>query len=310
MSGESFLSPVFTSVAWQDEFERVSEYLRRPSSCSIAPGTVSGDNSAVMGRDGWHYIHQGSNQWLLQARGQLFLRSEVLKAWCALLASRDSWLKSRGARYAHIFVPEKIVVLPEHHLEGDEISPERPVVQITQNSPVEILYPVDALRKAQSSAPIWYRSNSHWNWHGAYVAASILWRHLGFVEGQVRPILRRALREHDLAVKWPNCVREIFHELDVRALLTFSNDAKIQGHVGRIRQWRNVDAPNSVRVLIFGDSYAYDHNFAAWFVQQCSEVVCVWYSGIEGNIVELVKPDIVVTQMAERYAAQIPVDRL
>jgi hypothetical protein len=81
-------------------------------------------------------------------------------------------------------------------------------------------------------------------------------------------------------------------------------------HVGSIVQFAN-SRPNSARrVLLFGDSFSEyrPHFLTGLFADTFAELMFVWSSNIDYSIVDSFKPDIVVSEMAERFMARLPAD--
>ena len=83
-----------------------------------------------------------------------------------------------------------------------------------------------------------------------------------------------------------------------------------QGHVGRFKHLHNPAARHDCRVLIFGDSYAYDAHLAAWFALQCRDVWCAWQVGLQQPLIDQLAPDVVIGEMTERFVTRLPVDQL
>ncbi len=279
---------------------------RRP-----ACGATSADGSAIAGRDGWLYLHEGSNGWSDQAGGRARLSADGLALWQQVLDRRRRWFAGRGIRFAQLFVPEKACVYPEPHPDAEPPSRLRPVLQLVPpGSPADLHYPVEALRAGRTLAPTYHRTNSHWTWWGAYLAAAGLFDTFGLrIADAVPPVFETAV-QHDLAVKFDGVPDETWRGVDGSVWRDYTNEAQIAGHQGRLSHFLNPSAPNACRVLIFGDSYTFDHGLAAWFAFHCREVLCLWQTGVSDALVAQTRPDIVVAEMAERFVARVPVDGL
>ncbi len=75
------------------------------------PGTISSDQSAVVGHNGWIYLYKGSNSYYdaYHDSGQTFLAEQ----WIDLIEKREKLLSARGISYVHVIVPNKVSVLPQ-----------------------------------------------------------------------------------------------------------------------------------------------------------------------------------------------------
>ncbi|MFN9451098.1 MAG: alginate O-acetyltransferase AlgX-related protein [Rubrivivax sp.] len=304
---------VFLSLAVRDAMDDLRRAMAQPRPV-LQAGTVSEDGAAIAGRDGWLFLHAGNNQWNEQAAGHLTLTPDGLVLWAALLQQRRQAMAQQGRRYAHLFVPEKSCVYPEWQREPQAPSPQRPVVQLMAHLAAQgvqdVHYPLAALRAGIGLAPTFHRGNSHWTAWGAYLACRALWPRLGIEVSDTPPPLLQRPAQQDLSVKFDNQADENWHELDVGPWLAYTNEAQVPGHQGRFKHLHNPQAQNHCRVLIFGDSYAYDAHLAAWFALQCRDVFCVWQLGVQQTLIDQLSPDVVITEMAERFATRLPVDQL
>lgn len=310
MSGvPAALREVFLAVGLRDQVDDLRRAIAAPRP-PLACGQVSEDGAAIAGRDGWLFLHGGNNQWHEQAAGHFRLTPAGLALWVQLLQRRRETLAAQGRRYAQLFVPEKACVYPELHPDAAPPSAERPLMQLMAAAGPHIHYPVQALRAGKGLAPTFHRGNSHWTAWGAYLACLPLWQQLGIEAGDEAPPLYQRPLQQDLSVKFPGQPDENWHELDVAHLLAFSNESEVHGHVGRFKHLHNPAARNDCRVLIFGDSYAYDAHLAAWFALQCRDVYCAWQVGLQQSLIDQWAPDIVMAEMAERFVTRLPVDQL
>lgn len=301
------LRDLFLAVGLRDQLDDLG---RAPPRDSFPCGTVSTDRSVIVGKDRWLFIHEGTNDWHLQKTGQLTLTPAGIDLWTQLFSRRKAYFERLGVPYAHIYVPEKCCVYPEYRPDEPKLSLHRPICQLMPSLGTEVLYPLDVLQAAKALAPTYYRSNSHWTWFGSYLVASVLWRQLGFEEAEAIPVVSRNPVQQDLAVKFEGLPLENYHELDIARYVVFTNETQVKGHVGRFKYIHNPSAENDLRVLIYGDSYAYDHNFAAWFSHQFRHIFCAWQSSLNCQLIETLRPDAVITQMAERYLVALPKDVL
>ena len=75
--------------------------------------------------------------------------------------------------------------------------------------------------------------------------------------------------------------------------------------------YRNENAPNSQKVALFGDSYCgVDQSLLTGLVAQTfREVHFFWSNSIDYGYITETKPDIVLSELAERFVKRVPDDK-
>lgn len=282
------------------------------------------------GLDGWLFLTGGTNfvTTLYQREGG-HLPDATLLRWRDAIVERARRCHAIGAGYAHLVVPEKLTIYG-HKQAQPLVDPElAPVIRLAKffeggeaaSGWVDLVGPMRAFRDA---ADLYWRTDTHWTPLGCLLSYEILCEALGLqTNGDLpsRPIritgrmmdlgskLTPPVWENILEVDWLQDARRVYANAVVRLLETPEHGGEI--HVGCHARFRNPRAVNACKVLLFGDSFssAGPDLLTALLAETVSDLEFVWSANVDWRLVERVKPDHVITQMAERYMAIPPNDR-
>jgi hypothetical protein len=134
----------------------------------------------TLGRDGWlfYLVRRGSQG----VRPELDFSPEELERWATALEGRQRALAARGAEFLVVFAPNKESIYPD--LLPPELPAARPrsrldvlLARLQAGGVVRVLDLRPVLREARSAGspfrgyPLYYRTDSHWNDLGAWVAS-------------------------------------------------------------------------------------------------------------------------------------------
>ncbi len=265
-------------------------------------------NSIVIGSDGW--LFHKDNLAFEQMSGEKPFSHHDLDRWARLLELRYLWLKAHGAGYVFFVAPEKHVVYAEKLPPEWIISEERPVLQLARHLDEGkylgpgLVYPISALTLRKSELETFWSVGSHWNYFGAY------WGYLDLCEAIGRQVaLPRVLTPEDFQLSPYRHAGDLGVRLEPepvedeqvagltnpQALKVFHNRAYSRGAVAVFEQ-PNKDLP---RAVMFRDSAT------SWLVpflaESFSRLVLVSSTEVYFDLVEAEQPDIVVTEMIERF---------
>lgn len=262
--------------------------------------------SVIIGKDNWlfHRDHEAVEQ----VSGRRRLPDYELRRWRHLLECRHHWLAARGVAYHFFVVPEKHAVYPDKLGEQCVVSEDRPVRQLirefeSRSSPVRIIYPAESLSKARSERDTYLVADTHWNMFGGYVAYRDLCR--AVAERYAIPVVEPTRLDYfqlafdgDLGTRLEpevQCEGLYFHVRDPRGRKVGENHVFTRGSA---LAFENED-DTLPKLVLFRDS------FANWWLpllaESFSRVVVVSTMEMYFELVESERPDVVVTQMAERY---------
>ena len=295
------------------------------------PGSRSDSPADVLtGEDGWLFLWGGSNEVHRYYTTPDHFTPEDAQAWVALLESRAARLSASGIAYRHLTVPDKISVLPDKipvplpHFDG------HPVRRLDAHlTGVALHVPVlDGLRAlAASGVAPFYQTDSHWTHEGCLVAYRALCESLGTVPRDFsdRKAGSGRLMSMDLGSKLDPPRQEHARFVPVlrdavrvhaNAQVRYNEETGLrtgQPHfVGCYLHLRN-DTPRArpERVVLFGDSFAEfrPHLLTAMLAETFREVHFVWSTSLDLDLIADLRPDIVVTEIAERFVGRLPDDQ-
>lgn len=287
-------------------------------------------NEVHEGLDGWLFLTGGSNQVIRLFTDPAFLSDAHVREWAKLLQGRATRLSTAGIKYLHLLVPDKISVLASLfglELEHFAIHPLCRLNDLSETYGLagHLLDPTTALATQPGRFPTFYKTDSHWTVWGAYLAYSQVCRALGLSPtGFDDRSFARVCTTFDLGGKltpprteqliftpMPNTVRRI----QANAIVAMRDAAEHSGkpapmHHGAHAVFTNSKPVTLDRLVIFGDSFA-DYRpstLTALFAETFAETHFVWSTSLDYDYIDQVKPDVVLTEIAERFMTEIPAD--
>lgn len=287
-------------------------------------------NDVHRGRDGWLYLSGGSNDVLRYYLEPDHFRTQLID-WVELLETRRRRAEAMGMIYRHLLVPDKLSVYPEYYLgplDYADAAPSRalPRTLSAETSPVlvDLLKAFDAVKAERD---VYYRTDAHWNVDGAMTAYEALCASVGAPANPdlgAAPALRGEI-PLDLGGKLDPPILEAFvttdfvqrgRRVETNSLVAFKEETGLIDapglHVGSRVVFQNDHATDPRRLVLFGDSYSEyrNHLLTGMLAETFAEVHFIWNASVDWGYVERVAPDILVTQLAERFMTQVPTDDL
>ncbi len=289
------------------------------------------DSDVLVGRDGWLFLAGGSNKPLSYYEKESTLGHDFVNKWISLLQSRKSNLGN--VQYLHVFIPNKETIYPEKAcLDGIKYP----------GNPLSVLYggcsedarallddvcidPREYFGKIRHDYQLYWKTDSHWSPSGCYAAYQLICAKLGI--SPIKDLLSRPFTEGevmlDLGGKLAPPVREkaryynfckdshCFYENEMvsyKKKNSRENDAGF--HVGSFVKFRNDSAACRKKILIFGDSFAEYRPalLTGMLAETFLETYFVWSTSLDYSIIKELSPDIVLTDIAERFMPNVPSD--
>lgn len=281
-------------------------------------------SDVLIGRDGWLFLSGGSNSVMDVYSGKMNELSWCSE-WAELLNVRNNTMCEMGVKYFHIAAPEKLGVYSRYAKLGefpDFDIKNSPANQLSEliSSDIDGFYinPLKYLHQQSLSMDVYHKTDTHWNFLGAYSTYQLLMSHLGLEcntkilssNRKTGPCLM------DLGSKVEGGTKEdvFFFSSSENVRRIFANDLveykeknsveNLAGlHVGSSVVFKNDNPLHDKRVLIFGDSFAeYRPQLLTGILAETfSEVMFVWNLNIDYSVVEKFSPDLVITEAAERF---------
>jgi alginate O-acetyltransferase complex protein AlgJ len=279
------------------------------------------------GQDGWLFLTGGSNFVIdLYQREGGSLPDRALTRWRDAINERKTRCDTLGIAFAHLLIPEKMTVYG-HRLASPiidaDLAPAIRLAQALNGYPGAKAYIdlVEPMRAHRDQMDLYWRTDTHWTPAGCRLAYEALCDRLQL--SRPADLEDRGIREEsrlmDLGAKldppvWEN-ISEV-HWLKQASRISENGIARLLEdpshggmiHVGSRATFRNPQAPNKGRLMLFGDSFSgiNAHALTALLAETVEHVDFVWASGVDWRLVQREKPDFLVTQMAERYMAIPP----
>jgi hypothetical protein len=266
-------------------------------------------NRVILGRDGWIYDALTLRERPLAARALAQMKDE-------LTTIRD-WLAERDVKMLLLVVPSKISVYPEFadpetvaKLNKDGRRVDQFMKFINEETDLDVLYLLDALREAKATSQerygqtLYYKTDTHWTYYGAYEAYSYLVGYLSKYYDNIGPA----------PIKSYNYLPNIIHGINTPfiGLHGILEEASF-GYTSlkpEIEAEYNEERPNRPRLLMAENSFG---NFLRRFFQPSFSPVDALYTRsviFNDKLIEHYKPNIVILQQSEvsiiRFLDHVP----
>src|SRR5919109_883117 len=198
--------------------------------------------------------------------------------------------------------------------DGIEPARERTVQQLirhldSRGSPARVIYPLEDLLAEKSQRPVYRKTDTHWNDFGALVAyRRLAWElerdvsvhivgedELQFFEIEIPGDLGYKV---GIETTPEPCARYLYS----RARSVYDNCVDSDGSL-IITECRHAPA---TRCLVFGDSSCY--GMLTYLAQSFGRLVVTHSAALDYDLIREERPDVVVSQMVERYLVVVPDD--
>ena len=138
---------------------------------------ISGVPLVVEGSDGWLFF--SGDRILDDLKGNLHFSEEEKQRFRHLLAEKKAWLKKRGAAYIFMVGPNRQNISPEYlPLHYQQLKEASRLDQLLAGGPDDIgeslLDVRPFLRRKKSETRLYDKSDTHWNYQGAFLAYQAL----------------------------------------------------------------------------------------------------------------------------------------
>lgn len=275
----------------------------------LKPEMTSPSQVAISGHDGFLFIANGSNRWERQYRGELAVADAWLTGWRRIFAARQIQAQARGAELWNFVVPEKQVLLPEKRWPGiEDPGAGRPLKLLLGviTPDARLLYPEAAMRQVQATAPVYFRHDSHWTVSGCCAAAEVVLEAMS-AKARLREVgvsVRRQRAHHDLTDHFftPPPKEDMLVLAPAGEVVQDNRLYERTGqHAGNLFVVDNPTAPDPRRLVLFGDSCAFNMGLAYALSAVFSRVVFLWAKSVDWALVDEHRAELVLWESAERF---------
>lgn len=308
---KSELSPSSLEAWFNDNFA-LRGYMMKIYNRVIAKSGVEIFNNVAIGKENWlYYMADGSKE---DIECSLHYTGEELETTCKAQNAVMEYLNTQGIDYYLMVCPDKHTIYPEYLPEGlsgyeGESRFEGMAKAIRENTSIKFADTREAVLKEKQGHDVYYKTDTHWNFYGAFAGYDCL---MNLIEKDF-PNVRHVKREECTVVADEN-----YHGGDMAGFIGQSEtliDTKITCTVNgsTIRQMdvpykvdvdvlriENPDHPEMPSVVIFRDSFA--SAMYPMLNDSFSRVTYVWTGVILRDVVEYEKPDLVICEYVERYS--------
>jgi len=284
-----------------------------------------------VGKDGWLFLVKGSNSVINLYKKRSSFTPELAHEWMLLLQERSRRMSDQNIKYLFLPAPEKLTVLHQHYdgkIANIQGSPIHTMVNEHHKAAPCIVNVLPAFEKQAINNKSYWKTDTHWSFWGCFTAYQILCARMGIPS---RPeLLQYPFDEgdvlFDLGAKLSDPVREKarFYKLIQTAERVYANpmvrfkeknQLVNEGHlhVGSHVVYRNEsEHVAKKKVILFGDSFSEyrPHLLTGMLAETVSELHFIWNARLDYEYIDLIKPDIVINELAERFMVEVPKDDL
>jgi alginate O-acetyltransferase complex protein AlgJ len=281
---------------------------------------LSSTREVVIGKDGW--LFYTADKLMEQHTGADIFTAAELEGWVRQMEADRDWLARRGIAFYVVIAPDKNTIYPEKLPDY----PRGAVTRIDQlaarlrSSDLEFIDPREELFRVKAAGEMVYTpGDTHWSERGAFVAYQML---MDRVRKKYPSVAALTLDDFKISYGIP-AASDMAYILGLDGDLHYQVERmtpkwkshQIAPQTSSVRPgsgWRVTENSNDLsdrpRLLVFGDSFT-DYVLGPTMLYETFRDP-VWTHNNGGtfnfNLVEEVKPDIVLVQFAERYLHLVP----
>lgn len=267
----------------------------------------------LVGKEDWLFLQNDTNRVVEQNSGTLKLTENQIKKWIRTLEARVAILKNRGINYYFLIAPNKESVYPEYLPDDYKISDDRVVYQLINASKpynLPLYYPADIFKLYKSEYQLYPSGDTHWNGIGGFIAYEYLmnvikkdftinildWEQFEIVEKEMFLDLSNKLTPPRTSILSLGTIKQ------PRAQIIYDNRGINSGRM-RVGVNKNTSLPTAV---IFHDSFI--EIMIPFLMESFGKVYLLHTPCVDYDLIEKINPDIVISEMVERFLIQPPVD--
>lgn len=293
---------------------------RGSSPVRLASGMRSADTSISLGREGWIFLEEGSNQ----IRSQ-YERSEqepavkdTIRRWKNVCRNRETLCGS--TKYIQLCLPEKSSVVGKYAVPA--FSGATPIFSLFEKEIGQLssyLSVFADMTREDESEKWFYKTDTHLSNVGAHSLISLILQHLNLpiepvewhTEGRLhcgdvsRRLLGVPLYEEELTPASP-----LISDTQRTRQHTSIYHPPTGGHIGTKAELLNDAAPHDQRVLVFGNSFfdigVADFHLTWWLSLYFKHVKFVWTPEFVPEEASSYQPDLIICQTIERFLTRAP----
>jgi alginate O-acetyltransferase complex protein AlgJ len=275
--------------------------------------------NVILGKDGWLYLGMGNTT---GNYGHRALSDAELKRWKIALEAKQKWLSELGIDYLFVIAPDKHSIYPEFmperfKVEQADLPSDQLIKYLRYHSSVEVLDLRPALLVAKSKKPTYFKTDTHWNSFGGWVAYHEIIKRLSKNNLGIKlkseddySFFEKKIDGQDLANMMG--LRENFHEIEIQLYpkekCARPVDLKLNSEFKwpKYPQWHEAKffecKKEKLKAVVFQDSFG--RTLSNYIPENFKETTFIWdyptYSVIEAAVKQF-KPDVIIEERVERH---------
>ncbi len=295
---------------------------------------------AIVGRNGWLFLANDSNNSLDQHTGRYDVQPALIKAYVSAFSERKRLFDSLGINYIFYIAPSKELIcrkwLPSDYVIDDANLPKNKIISAIRSTGVNVVDLSEKIMLAEQISSTYHRTDTHWNYHGSYAAYSAivadLSRYIRLGSAVPAESFRRSIQSRwrgDLSNKeklamfdgtsktFPlskaaflsNFFEEEIENWDCSHLSVKKISVESHLNISPTREtisYEN-DDKNLPRALVFRDSFSEKMN--PMLARNFSFSSFLWTPDIHIPIIERERPNVVIQIMIDRFLVRNPMNK-
>jgi hypothetical protein len=272
---------------------------------------VSSSEKVTIGKDGWLYY--SAENTIERYRGTERFSEDDIDSWLEAETAKKKWLSERNIRYIIALFPEKTSIYPEYLPEWAQsrvgITRLSRITEKLAGSGFDFIDVTPFLIEAKKEHLVYYKTDSHWNFHGGFAGYTALMNKLQPIFPGLKP-----LKSDDIELEYKKSYnQDLARILDLGEYLSDSNAdfyrLKNSSHVisseslnknDRLPLVVRTDLHDAPSLLIIRDSYT--DLLEPYLNETFREIIYLPHGDhtFKDDIILKYRPDIVISAMVER----------
>jgi hypothetical protein len=256
----------------------------------------------IIGRDDWLFYND--DDMVEHYRGIRQFSEQNLLEWQALLEHRRDWLAQRGIKYLFIVAPDKQSIYPEQMPAW--LTKVRPDTKLDQflaymraHSTVDVMDLRPALRGARQIAPTYYRTDTHWNLFGGFVACQEIVKSLSKQQPGLEPASLDSFEQENKLTRGGDLANLLgFDIAEISEDNSISLSPKTNLPALKIGANATINTNAQGSAIVFHDSFG--DAMEPFLGYSFGKVVYIRQQDLDAKLIEMEKPTIAISEIVER----------
>lgn len=287
---ESFITDIFVG-------DDVTEYL--------APKLVNG--LVIPGKNKWLFFIEGLDYYL----GNNVLSEDEMSEYAAKVNEVKRLCDEKNKKLYIIFPPNKEEVYSQYMPDYKDVSDVKRngvlADYLNENTDVDVIYPLDTMKKASEEYQVFYKNDTHWNRYGAKVGVIELYKKIGIDYSALESAdcNQVTAEKMDLINIAGFDIRD--YEGDADYIFNYKNDKLITSCISEDEEIKDkiykaeADSDNDIRFLMIGDSFR--ENMIPFIDKDFSHCSVIHRNALKTQEAKnlILESDIIVIEIVGRY---------